>query len=75
MDESPVCPHRENRHPADCWQCRRRERIATAALQGFAANSQPSRLGTENKEMAEWAVNAADRLIAALDAQPSAGEK
>jgi hypothetical protein len=55
----------------------RRERIATAALQGLLANSLPYdpdgvETEPEPKDIASLAVDIADHLIAALDTPPEA---
>lgn len=45
---------------------KRRERIATAAMQGILANGLDSGV-TCDSQLAEWSVAAADALIAELD--------
>lgn len=50
----------------------RRERIATAALQGMLAEGEARRLN--EREIAVCAISFADALIAALDAPPAPKE-
>lgn len=45
----------------------RRERIATAAMQGLLANSQIAHVDFKEKLVAAWAVDCADALITELD--------
>lgn len=49
------------------WRRDRRERIATAALQGMLANEEIIGGPTD---FAKWSVRYADALIAALDKEP-----